>query len=440
MEIRVEIYRHLLSSKYIKREITYEVGVSHAIPQLLPLSCTVVQSFANIDCTKQHSNFETAYYTYPFQPQILRTNRQIHEEAAYVLYTENALVRFYTNHPRVRHMLWESRGVLSLAVGDYPSPFADTVMDIEHYCPIAYGTDYHRQCDCTKADTKGCLLIGDQMPNLLRTLRATSQQGDRELAESSFRILSFDTLKDASMPILPSASFVPASTRNLLDPFKLLYRLEAMRIMGIGSNEYKQSIISSATQPEPTVAAIIEAASAIQTKGDEAFQKQQFPLSLSLYKSALREFQVNRHQSDYTGNLTTGKYTGLSTPHAVRSFQIHIHRNLTRAFFSVGEYRRATEHAFAAIKHDIEHEAPEAEQGLPLSRDGAAVPFFWGGLAYEGLGDLNRALYGVGEAMFHHCENGLYADEYRRLEAEMERRGVEVRTHQFGKGTNWWVG
>ena len=313
-------------------------------------------------------------------------------------------------------------------------------MNIDHYCPVSYTTDDHRQCDCTKVDSKACLLISDQMPNLLRTLRATSQQGDRELAKSSFTILSFDKLKAASMQTQPRTSFVPASTRNLLDPFKLLYGLEALHIIGIESTEYKQSIVSSATQPEPTVAAIIEAASAIQVKGDEAFHKQQFSLSLSLYKSALREFQVNRHQAEYTGKLSTGKYTGLSTPHAVRSFQIHIHRNLTLAYFSVGEYQRATEHAFAAIKHDIDREAPEPEQGLPLSRDGAAVPFFWGGLAYEGLGDLNRALYGVGEATFHHHENEMYKDEYKRLEAEMEKQGVEATTHQFGKGTNWWVG
>ena len=435
----MEIYRYLLSSKYIKHEITYEVGVSHPLQKLILLFCAVVQFFANIDRTKQHSNFETTYYAYPFQTQILRTNRQIHEEAAYVLYTENSLVHFSTNHPTVRHILWESLGALSLTLGDCPSSYGRSIMSIEHYCPVSY-TNEHHECDCTKVDFAACLLISDQMPNLLRTLRATSQQGDQELAKSSFTILSFDTLNEASMQTQPSTSFVPVSTRNLLDPFKLLYGLKSLHIIGISSNEYKQSVVSSATKPEPTVAEIIAAASAIQVKGDEAFEKQQFDLALSLYKSALREFQVNRHWAEYTGKLTTGKYAGLSTPHAVRSFQIHIHRNLTRAFYEMGELQRAIEHAFAAIKHDIEQEAPEAEQGLPHSRDGAAVPFFWGGLAYEGLGDLNRALYGVGEATFHHDENKMYADEYKRLEAEMEKQGVEVATHQFGKGTNWWIG
>ena len=440
VEIRVEIYRYLLSAKYIKHEIKYEVSVFHAIRDYLLLLCTVVRCLAKIECPKQHSNFETTYYAYPFQTQILYTNRQIREEAAYVLYKENSLIRFTSDHPTVRHILWKSRGALSLALGDSASWSTRIAMNINHYCPFSETTKRHRECDCTKDDSNSCLLIADQLPNLLRTLRATSQQGNQELAKSSFSNVMLGTLDDLSLDFLPGRSFIPASTRNLLDPFKVFYELEALRIIGIVNDEYKHSIVSSATQPEPTVAETIESASAIQVEGDEAFQKQQFDLALSLYKSALREFQVNCHRSGYTGQLTTGQYAHLSTPHAVRCFQIHIHRSLTLAHFQVGEYHRAIKHAFAAIKYEIDTEVPVAEQGLSLSRTGIATPFFWGGLAYEGLGDLNRALYGVGEAMFHDDGNKMYAEEYRRLEAEMEKRGVEAATHQYGKGTNWWVG
>lgn len=400
----------------------------------------IARSFANIDGTKQSSKFETTYYAYPFQTQILCANRQIYEEAAHVLYKENSLISFRTNHPMVRHILWESLGALSIRLGDYPSSYRRMAMDIDHYCPVSVRTDHHSQCDCTKVDSDSCLLISDQLPNLLRTLRAASQQGNRELAESSFTNVMLGTLDDLSVIETQPTSFIPISTRNLLEPFKLLYGLESLHILGIVNDEYKQSVISSATQPEPTVAEIIEAVSAIQVKGDEAFQKQHFDHSLSLYQSALREFQINRHQAEYTGDLTTSKYARLDTPHAVRSFQLDIHRNLTRAFFKTGEYVRAIEHAFTAIKHGIEYEVPEAEQGLPLTGDGVAIPFFWGGLAFEELGDFNRALYGVGEAMFHHHGNKVYADEYQRLEAEMEKQGVEVATHQYGKGTNWWTG
>lgn len=42
--------------------------------------------------------------------------------------------------------------------------------------------DGHEQCDCTKVRSKTCRLVREQLPNLLYTLRATSQQGNQELA------------------------------------------------------------------------------------------------------------------------------------------------------------------------------------------------------------------------------------------------------------------
>ena len=193
---------------------------------------------AKSDCTKQHSNFETTYYAYPFQTQILYTNRQIREEAAYVLYKENSLIRFTSNHPTVRHILWKSRGALSLALGDRASWSPRIAMDIDYYChPFSETTKVHRECDCTTVDSNSCLLIADQLPNLLRTLRATSQQGNQELARCSITNVMLGTLDDLSLDFLPGTSFIPASTRNLLDPFKLLYELEALRIIGIVNDE-----------------------------------------------------------------------------------------------------------------------------------------------------------------------------------------------------------
>lgn len=54
--------------------------------------------------------------------------------------------------------------------------------------------DGHEQCDSTKVRSKTCLLVREQLPNLLCILRATSQQGSQELARSSFLIYIFDTL------------------------------------------------------------------------------------------------------------------------------------------------------------------------------------------------------------------------------------------------------
>lgn len=42
--------------------------------------------------------------------------------------------------------------------------------------------DDQEQCDCTKVRSTTCLLVREQLPSLLCTLRATSQQGNQELA------------------------------------------------------------------------------------------------------------------------------------------------------------------------------------------------------------------------------------------------------------------
>ena len=312
-------------------------------------------------------------------------------------------------------------------------------MEINHYRPQPQTTDNGHDCSCTGFST--CLLVSDQLPNFLRLLRAYSQQGDRDLARSSFSVRIFYHFNQGSTQYQPDVSSVNPRLRSLLDPFELLYEVEHLDIKGTVNEQYKQSIVSSATQPEPTVAEIINAASAIKIRGDEAFLKHEFDLALSLYTSALRQIQVNHYKIEYTGDLTTGAYAGMSTAHAVRTFKIRIHANLAAALVKVGDYRRATDHAREAIKQIITRQTPREEwEGLYVGAADGARPFLWGGLAYEGLGDLNRAIYGVGEAVAHYPRNQRLEKDYGRLEVEIGKRGVELRIHEFGKGTNWWVG
>lgn len=275
---------------------------------------------------------------------------------------------------------------------------------------------------------------------MLRTLRAHSQQTDQELAESSFSLKVVDCFNEWSTEDQPTSFVTPAQIRHLLDPFRLLYRVKNLDIKGRVNKEYKAMIISSATQAEPTVAEFITSASAIMIRGDEAFDKDQFHLSRSLYTSAICDFQVNHLWGEYTGRVT-GMFAGISTPHAVRLLRIRLHSNLTAALVKVGEYEEATEQAKKAIKHLAVAETPAEkwEGSIPKLLE-PALPFFWGGMAWEGLGDLNRALYGVGEAMVYQPQNKEYAENYAKLEVEMEERGIVPDKHDYGKGTNWWTG
>lgn len=312
-------------------------------------------------------------------------------------------------------------------------------MDVNHYCKISSTTAPHEQCHCTKVCSKTCVLVLEQLPDLLRTLRATSQQGNQELASSSFLVKIFDILDQQSMKTQQQN---PTAIQSLLDPFKLLHAVDFLDIDGPVNEKYKQSVIASARQPEPTVAEIITAVSAIQTKAEEAFHEEKFDLSLSLYKSALRDFQVNRHWSEYTGQITTGDFAEMSTPDAVRWFKIRIHQQLAHASLKVGDFQKAIGYAKEAIRYGVIEEVPEEEQGFMVPKAMAAIPFYWGGLAYEGLGDLNRALYGVGEALYHCPEDKWYEyeREYKRLEAEMKKQGIVPATHSNGKGTSWYLG
>lgn len=312
-------------------------------------------------------------------------------------------------------------------------------MDVYHYCKIRSNNTSHEQCGCLKVCSKTCVLVLEQLPDLLRTLRATSQQGSQELASSSFLIKVFDTRDQQSMETQQQRS---TAIQSLLDPFKLLHAVAFLDIDGPVDKEYKRSVIANTRLPEPTVAEIITTVSAIKIKADDAFLERQFDLSLSLYQSALREFQVNRHWPEYTGQITSGPYAGWSIPDAVRWFKIRIYQCLSYTSCTVGHFQRAIGYAKEAIRYGIDSEVPEEERGLLVPQAVIAIPFYWGGLAYEALGDLNRALYGVGEALYHSPESKWfpYERDYKRLEAEMERQGIVPATHSNGKGTSWYSG
>ncbi len=312
-------------------------------------------------------------------------------------------------------------------------------MKVKHHCPITWPLEDHEKRICTKLKSITWLLVSDELPNMLRTLMAYSQQGDRALARSSFRVYVYNKIGQWDTETEPGPRSVHPRIRNLLDPFKLLYEVASLEIKGSVSQEYKQSVISSATQPEPTVAAIITTAFAIKTQGDEAYHKHQFDLALSLYTSAISDIQVNHYWAEYTGSLTTGEYA-ISIPRAVRLAKIRLHSNLAATLVKVGEYRRAIDHAKEAIKHIVTPvTSPEEWEGLSFSDCDRAKPLLWGGLAYEQLGDLNRAIYGVGEACWHDPKDKRLVDEYERLEGEMVRQCVIPTAHAFGKGTNWWI-
>ena len=350
--------------------------------------------------------FETIYYNYDFHKAILRINCQVHQEATDVFYRENLFVCFTISSPEFRLFLRGSENVLFLSHSDSMRHFGGCAMDIIHHCPERW-------------TSTSFLLVNDQLPNLLRTLRAYSQQLDQSLAKGPFSVRLFEDFGRWSTETQPRSFPVPTRIQSLLEPFELLYGVESLDIKGAVDEDYKQSVIRSATQQEPTVAEIITAASAIKNRGDEAFRETQYNLALSLYTSALRDFQVNRHCFEYTGSLTTGEFSQMSTAHAVRSFPIRLHLCLAAALVKVCEYKRAIDHAKMALKQIVTREAPPEEwEGFEISADEIGRALFWIGMAQKGLGDFPSAKSSFRLALKYHPEELM--EESGRLEAGLE--------------------
>ena len=340
-------------------------------------------------------------------------------------------------------------------------------MDIYHHCPEGMLRGCNGKCGCRKIIPKTCLLIFEQLPDLLRTWRAYSHQGRWNKGGTSFSVNVLDVAYQWFTETQLGFLAVPPHIRNLLEPFRVLYNVKSLVIYGAVDSKYKQSIISRAKRRDPTAAEIITAASLVKQRGDEAFLKGRFGFSLSIYTTAIRHFHVNWKTSDYKGRITTGEFTGMSTPHAVRLFKFRLHANLAASLVKVGEFPRAILHAKAAVNQVASDNLPQEEMDMFIPAGEIAAPFFWGGLAYEGLGDLNRAIFGVGEAVFYKKlkpfpteahemvverderlepevkKQGCYVSadkvvsEYERLEAEIERKGVVQEHHKNGKGTEW---
>ena len=292
-------------------------------------------------------------------------------------------------------------------------------MRIDHHCSEEWSLDDRcdTNCICKRFRSETSLLVSDQLPNLLRTIRAYSNQSDQEISETSFSVNIFSNPfeKTVEWPANPQTNLPSVSPRArlLLDPFTLLYGLKSLEIKGAVNEEYKRSVVSSARQPEPTAASIITAALAMKTQGDEAFYQGQYNRSLSLYRLAIGEVRVNHRPGRYTGTLNAIEFAGMSTEHAVGLFIIRLHSQLAAALVKMGDYERALEYAYDSL-HDAE-DGPYED--LDTDHE-CGTAHYWLGLSSEGLGDVTDALEEMEEALQYVPSNADFKKEHKRLKAK----------------------
>ena len=291
-------------------------------------------------------------------------------------------------------------------------------MRIDHHYSKEWSSRFWRSIGgrYKEFDSQTALLVSDQLPNLLRAIRVCGNQSQDELPETSFSVNIFGNTFEKSAEAQPSPLSVSPRIRLLLDPFTLLYGVGALEIKGTMNEEYKGSVISSARQPEPTTAKIITAALAMKNKGDEAFHQEQYDHSLSFYRLAIREVQVNHHPGTYTGSLNAIGFTGMSTEHAANIFIVRLQSALAAALVKVGEYERAVEYANLSLDG-----ATAASHAGCASRYERATVSFWLGLAWEGLGDVDEAIGAMQLALEYCPEDKDFERELDRLMTKMSK-------------------
>ena len=347
---------------------------------------------------------------------------------------ENLFIRFTTNNSYLWHELWKLDDVLFLTLQDSAMSFSHCAAKINHHCRDSRDSVLwcERACTCRTLKFKTGLLVRDQLPLLLRMIRAHSKQECDEFPGGTFSvdICGNKFGNPAKWPAKTRPNPLPVSphVRLLLDPFTLLCGVKCLRIKGTVNKEYIRSVVLSARKPEPTTTQIITTALAMRTRGDEAFHQGQYDRSLSLYQHAIGEVQVNHSPGIYTGTLNAIEFAGMSTECAMSLFMSRIQLKLAAAFVKVGEYERAAEYADLILDQISGPWTPGSDNAYK-----GATAYFWLGLADEGLGNVDQALVELQGAVELCPENEEFVKEYERLETKIEKQKMESRRYSLRK-------
>ena len=236
LEIRNEIYRHLLSTRLTR----VDLGLGHA--------------------------------RYDIQPAILATKRQIHDEGTAIL-SENKFISIITS--------WTSFKQDLLVQGKFPT-IAERQSDDNVLLPVPHmftalnssAVDY---------DPKVCyeyLTCLDDLPYLCRLLFYTSCQ-----------IVDFNRSLHLTLAIQhpPGRSDEAVSKKlqeDLMMPFAVLKGLGSLTVTGAKNNAVEKELRKAMKTPNPTAGEYLESAAKLKDAGDVAFKAGDYTGSIKIYIQA----------------------------------------------------------------------------------------------------------------------------------------------------------
>ena len=211
-----------------------------------------------------------------------------------MLYTENLLVRINISGPMSSSDLSECRGIgrgfTMLAADCYAKEFANHVMEVSllwEYEPIDGGFLYPSESHCFIVThnelSKFCMNmlkdnagIKDDLTIEIRAKNehaatisystetkdeASTEDESKDGKQNHEKFIKKDTATDntsVTVTRLADSDSMSPSTKRLLEPFRSLHSLEAVRIKGPINNRYKTDLITSMCGPGPSEQQLFE--------------------------------------------------------------------------------------------------------------------------------------------------------------------------------------
>ncbi|KAI9879609.1 MAG: hypothetical protein M1830_007969 [Pleopsidium flavum] len=298
-ELRNEVYRNLLSTKYNKR-------------------------FDEVTCA----------FFYDLQLSILRTNRQIHTEALEVFH-DNQFVRITCSWLAFEDLLAEAKFPLIGAKYGKARNFTEHPFKQHHMAVILdYMEDKYEELFITAIT---CQEDVGEFCKMLYYFDCSSPGFNQHL---------FITLA-VQDPHQPRA-LSPEMQRSLLTPFGMLKDLEGAQFSGYITPSVALEVQEAMAIPAPTPEQSLEHATVLKDAGNAALQAGNYPLSISKYHQAYEAMHITVdgrrmiiRLEGFSTTLQGGMYDGQRLDHVRHVLCARLNANIVLAYLKMADYHNA---------------------------------------------------------------------------------------------------
>ncbi|CAD6577001.1 MAG: hypothetical protein ASARMPREDX12_008077 [Alectoria sarmentosa] len=379
LEIRNEIYPHLLSTEYTKRPVRDDERPS--------------RGKRGLGCK----------HLYDFQPAILLTNKQINKEARHFLYDENLFVLIRAPQSVEFESIWLEE-LTPLATKE------DKVCCFRSALRISLQVDIGVQVKRDLRLESQVVIAANELPVLCSILKKIDNEGPGILSDLKLVLAIFPSYQldvDAFAHTGPSSrgSWNPRSLsqqRRLLEPFAMLHsmtNLEIADVNGDTQNIDAQLMVDVKKRASRSLSTeeVLDGSAKIKEQGNKAFHAGNFELAYSLYMSALGNIEAGERYLDERYFDTSTREGALAEQ---KYFQAHFLMASRIWSNSIAALLRLQRWTAAHKKATIGIEKIKSVRGeITFDPGEVAKIYFRRALSSEGMGKNSRAIEEVREAL-----------------------------------------